>query len=169
MFVGVTTPAYCYITNGIEGKDVSTCNYMNVFYTWEKVFISYLFAIVFLLMMVFIKGTVLEYLCQPTLSLFVERISSIYFLLIPWFIVFAYSVFLFQYSLSFQNLSFVAIGLNIFAVVVCVCLYLFIEIFLRKILKYKFIRASNWEKFHKQRAIIEDELSLNEADSFHED
>lgn len=169
MFVGVTTPAYCYITNGIEGNDVSTCNYMNVFYTWEKVFISYLFAIVFLLMMVFIKGTVLEYLCQPTLSLFVERISSIYFLLIPWFIVFAYSVFLFQYSLSFQNLSFVAIGLNIFAVVVCVCLYLFIEIFLRKILKYKFIRASNWEKFHKQRAIIEDELSLNEADSFHED
>ena len=169
MFFGVTTPAYCYIKNGIEGNETSNCNYMNVFYTWEKVFISYLFAIVFVLMMVFIKGTVLEYLCQPTLSLFVERISSIYFLLIPWFIVFAYSVFLFQYSLSFQNLSFVAIGLNIFAVVVCVCFYLFIEIFLRKILKYKFIRASNWEKFHKQRAIIEDELSLNETDSFHED
>ena len=168
MFFGVTTPAFCYITSSIDQSDSSTCKY-EVFYIWEKVFTSYLFTIVFLLMMVFIKGTVLEYLCQPTLSLFVERISSIYFLFIPWFVVFAYSVFLFQYSLSFQNLSFVAIGLNIFAVVICVCLYLIIEVFLRKLLKYKFVRSNAWEKFHKQRAVIEDELSLDESDSFHED
>lgn len=121
-------------------------------YNYEKVIFSVLFTLTLLLTVTLPKqrNSLLK-IVNSDIFIFIERINTVFFCFLPFYVVYAYCVFLFQYSLKYQNVLFITIGLTIFAMTLSVLFAIVVESYLRKCVKTFITRDYEWKGSHRYR------------------
>lgn len=124
----------------------------------EKIIFSLFFVIISMFLIVYPKDTAFKQLIKTNIFIIFERINIAYLCVSEWMIYFTYSKFLFQLNLSYQNLFFVSIGITIIIIGVSIVLTIFIELPIRKLIKF-LTRNKDWEKVNHER--LEEDLGLD--------
>ena len=131
---------------------INTYHLYKSIYKYEKVIFSMLFIVTVLLLITLPKHQFsLFNIINSKGFIFIERINTIFFCFIPFYVVYAHCVFLFQYSLKYQNILFITVGLTIFAITLSILFAIVIESYIRKSVKTLIIRDYEWKGLHGYR------------------
>ena len=150
------TPAF------VPNYDIKDNGWVKFCFFSDKILFSLFFVIISMNLIVYPKDTAFKQLIKTNIFIIFERINITYLCISEWMIYFTYSKFLFQLNLSYQNLFFVSIGITIIIIGVSIVLTIFIEVPMRKLIKF-LIRNKNWEKINHER--LEEDLGLDNDSS----
>ena len=120
-------------------------------YKYEKVIFSALFILTVLLITLPKHQFSLFKIINSKAFIFIERINTVFFCFLPFYVVYAHCVFLFQYSLKYQNILFITVGLTIFAITLSILFAIVIESYIRKSIKTLITRDYEWKGLHGYR------------------
>jgi hypothetical protein len=131
---------------------INTYHLYKSIYKYEKVIFSVLFILTVLLLITLPKHQFsLFKIINSKAFIFIERINTIFFCFLPFYVVYAHCVFLFQYSLKYQNIMFITVGLTIFAITLSILFAIVIESYIRKSVKTLIIRDYEWKGLYGYR------------------
>ena len=131
---------------------IDTYHLYKTIYKYEKVIFSVLFTLTLILLITLPKQQFsLLKIVNSNVFIFIERINTIFFCFLPFYVVYAYCVFLFQYSLKYQNILLITVGLTIFAITLSVMFAIVIESYIRKGIKTLITRDYEWKGLHGYR------------------